>query len=218
MKEEIKLKVVESWDDITMSQYVKLVELSEKYGPEPEPEQLLRYKCEQIHILNPNVSVDDIMRMTLPQVKQYFTMIEFLNTDIVTHSCKTIEIDGKQYDLQDFKLISLEQWIDAEKYGSSIKTAHKLVSIFFIKASEYNESELDKVSDYILNSPITKYFYVVSQFFFIHTALGMAIERYSSKVIQQQKMIKKTIEKAEKYDKRIKQIQAKLRGFKFWKT
>ena len=42
---EIKLKLPESWDDVSMEQYVKLVKLVEKYDL-TEPDQVLKYKRE----------------------------------------------------------------------------------------------------------------------------------------------------------------------------
>ena len=132
---EIKLKLPESWDDISMEQYVKLVKLVEKYDL-TEPDQVLKYKIEQIHILNPQISVDNLMKLTMSQTKQYFEAIEFLNTDPVTHNAKVINIGDHEYHFQDLKLMSLEQLIDTEKYSQSIDTAHRLIAIFFIKADQ----------------------------------------------------------------------------------
>jgi hypothetical protein len=214
---EIKLKLPESFDDVSMEQYVNLLKLIDKYDL-TEPDQVLKYRIEQIHALNPEVSIESLMKLRISQLKEYFQSIEFLDSQPITHNSKVLDIDGVKYEFQDLKLMSLEQWIDSEKYSTSIESAHRLVSIFFIESSKYSESELDKVSEFILKSPVTKYFWVVSNFFFIHEALGLAINLYSNKLTQQQKTIKRTIEKAEKYDKIIKQAQVKLRGFKFWKT
>lgn len=211
--EQIKLKIADSYDDITMNEYIKLLKIMDKYNLE-DKKDILRYRIDQISILNPKYSKDDLMKLTMTQLREYFSKMEFLDADMVSHNSKVLDIDGIKYEFQDLKLMSLEQWIDSEKYSSSIDTAHKLVSIFFIEASKYSESELDKVSEYILNSPVTKYFYIISNFFFIFEALGLAISRYSDQVNKEKMIMEKVKERAIGYDKIIKKFQAKLRGFK----
>ena len=214
---EIKLKLPESWDDISMEQYVKLVKLVEKYDL-TEPDQVLKYKIEQIHILNPQISVDNLMKLTMSQTKQYFEAIEFLNTDPVTHNAKVINIGDQEYHFQDLKLMSLEQWIDTEKYSQSIDTAHRLIAIFFIKADQYDELELEKVSNYILKSPVTNYFWAVAFFLFIHKALGMATELFSEENNKHQKKIEKIIKNSKAINEKINKFRVKLPGFKSSKT
>lgn len=205
------LKAPVSWADITLKQYVELLKLPAKYDLEDEL-QKLKYRLEQVSILNPQYSTEDLQKLTLSQVKDYFDEIEFINTDPVLENCKEIEIRGKKYEFQEFKYITLEQWIDTEKY-SNLDNAHKLIAIFYIKPDEYTPQELDKVSNWLLNQPATKYFWSVSFFLFIHKAFGLAIKRYSEKIQSQVSLMNRTIEISKKLDKKLKRVASKF-GFK----
>lgn len=208
---KLKLKIPTNWAEITMEQYVKLVGLIEKFDLE-KPDELLKYRLEQTAILNPDYTTEVIGKMTLEQLKDYFKKIEFLDTRPVLKECKVLEIDGKKYEFQDFKLMSLEQWIDTEKYYSLDK-AHKLIAIFYIKADEYNAAEHEKVANYLLKAPATEYFWSVSFFLFIHKAFGLAIELYSENLQKKELKAKKMVERMERADKRLKAVQ-KVFGFK----
>lgn len=214
---EIKLKLPQSYDDVSMEQYVKLVKLVDKFDLS-DSNQLLKYKIEQIHILNQEVSTEQLMKLRLSQLKEYFQAVEFLNSEPVTHNSKVVIIGDKEYQFQDLKLMSLEQWIDTEKYSTSIDTAHKLIAIFFIQADKYSDSELDIVSDYILKSAVTKYFWAASFFLFIHLALGEAINRFSEITQEQEKRVNQIIKRSKQIQEKIKEFRAKLPGFKSSKT
>ena len=208
---EFKLKAPTSWADITLKQYVELLKLPNQYDLEDELDKL-KYRLAQVSILNPRYSVEDLQKLTLSQMKNYFDEIEFINQDPVLEECKELTIGDKKYTFQDFKYITLEMWIDTEKY-SSLEQAHKLIAIFYIKPDEYTPQELDKVSDYLLNQPATKYFWSVSFFLFIHKAYGFAIKAYSDKIQSQVKLLNRTIQISQKIDKKIKSVASKF-GFR----
>ena len=109
----------------------------------------------------------------------------------------------------DFKHLSLAQWIDAEKY-SDVLMAHKLISIFYINPKEYDDLELDKVSDWFDDQPSTKSFYLISQFFFIQKVLEIAMELYLKKEAKQMYQIERLI--------KINNKLHKMFGGRFWRT
>lgn len=208
---EITLKTPESWKDITLRQYVQLLQLTEGLNSEDELE-IINYRLKQVAILNPEYSVEDLQKLTLSQLKEYFDSIEFINTDPVLENCKELKIDGKKYTFQDFKYITLEQWIDCEKF-SNLNNAHKLIAIFYIKPEEYTPQELDIVSEWLLDAPATKYFWSISFFLFIHHALELAIKRYSEKTEKKINKMIRIAEISQEIDKKIKKVQSKF-GFK----
>lgn len=202
---QIKLKSPETWNDITMEEYIKLIGLTEKYELDNATD-LLKYRVEQIQVLNSEYSIDDIKKLTMPQLNQYFKSIEFLDERPVLRECKVLEIGGKKYEFQDFKMMSLEQWIDTEKYYSLDK-AHKLIAIFYIKAEEYNSVEHDRVSEYLLKAPVTEYFWSASFFLFIQRVLEAAIKRFSeNQIIETEKMekMKVNVERVERARKKVR--------------
>jgi hypothetical protein len=208
---QIKLKSPQSWEDITLDQYVKLIEAGEKYDLKDAIE-VVKYRLEQVHILNPQYTLEEIGLLTLPQLQSYYKQIEFLDDRPVLRECKQLTIDGKVYTFQDFKMMSLEQWIDTEKY-SNLREAHKLIAIFYIPAQEYNTQEHDKVSDYLLHAPATEYFWSASFFLFTHLVLGRATELFSENLLKQKATIDKVQRKVQKIKNLKKNLLNKL-GFK----
>ena len=205
------LKSPESWQDITLKQYVELLKLPSKFDLEDELEKL-KYRLEQVSILNPEYTPQDLQKLTLSQVKDYFESIDFINNDPVLEECRELIIEGKKYTFQEFKYITLEQWIDTEKF-SNLDMAHKLIAIFYIHPDEYTPQELDKVSNYLLQSPATKYFWSVSFFLFIHQAYGLAIKAYSDKIVKQGRVMKRTIQLSQSLNKKLKRVASRF-GYK----
>jgi hypothetical protein len=208
---EIKLHSPENWSEITTKQYVELLQAIEVCSKDDEVDYL-KLRMEQAKILNPNQPVE---KLTIPQIKEYFNSIKFLDERPVLELCNKITVDGKMYEFIQFKNMSMEQWIDSEKY-SSLDMAHKLIAIFYMRPDDYNEIDLDKVSDHILNGPVTKFFFALSIFLFIHHALELHTRLFSERVEQDKKMIQNVKDQAIKIDQKIKRFQTKLSGFKFW--
>jgi hypothetical protein len=199
---KLELKAPVDWSQVTLKQYKELLML--KYNEE----EVLEYRIDQCNIFNPQYSKFDLMKMSMPQLKLYFDSIDFVNAQPVLRDCKEIDIEGVKYTFIEFKNMSLEQWIDCEKY-SSIENSHKLIAIFYIEPEKYNDRELDKVSDWLLNAPVTEYFWSLSFFLFIHLAQGQAIKRFSE-------MVKKKREKTEKVIEISKRINEKLKSAQKW--
>lgn len=195
----LTLKSPESWNDISLSQYKRLISL------EFTEDTILEYRINQVHILNDQYSTDDLMKMSMLQLKTYFNEIEFINTNPVLKDCKMFNIDGKEYIFGDFKNMSLEQWIDCEKY-TSLENCHKLISIFYIKPEEYNDKELDKVSEWLNKQPVTEYFWSVSFFLFIHRALELSIKQFSEKLEKNREKTQRIITISKRIDKKLKSV------------
>jgi hypothetical protein len=201
---EIKLKSPENWSDITFKQWRMILDRATNLKLD-DPINVLKYRLSQTQILNPEYSEEQIGKLKVNQLKEYFKSIEFLDSEPVKEIWKSFELDGKKYELIDFKNLSLEQWIDCEKY-SNILDAHRLISIFYINPNEYNEIELDKISEYIDKQPCGKVFYLVSFFFFTQTALELATNLYSDQIIE----MSQKIEKIKIVDQKIKKLKGKL--------
>lgn len=208
---EIVLTLPESWNDITLEQYVKLVKLIDKYDIN-NPTEAILMRLEQLNILNDTWTLDQLKKLTIPQLTTYFKGIEFINNDPVLENCKEIVIEDKKYIFNDFKHLTLEQWIDAEKF-SELELAHRLIAIFYINPKEYDDLELDKVSEWLLKAPVTKYFWSVSFFLFIHRASELAILRYSEKIETGKKKMEKVIRIGKKVEETKKRILKRF-GFK----
>ena len=208
---KLELNIPESWRDITLKQYIGLLEASTSIDTE-DSITLLNHRVKQATILNPHLTEEQIKKISMSQMKEYFDKIDCIDAEPVTENCKKLVIDGKTYEFIEFKNMSLEQWIDSEKY-SSIEECHKLIAIFYINPKDYSEMELDKVSNWLLDQPVTKTFWSVSFFLFIQKAFELALEDYSIRMAKQTKKIMRVIEISKKIDQKIKRVQKRL-GFK----
>jgi hypothetical protein len=211
MMKKINLTTPDDWNDITLNQYKMLLKVQSETIIENELD-LYKLRTEQVLILNPHVEKDDILRLSLEQLSAYFKAIEFLDKEPVKKEQKELKIDGKKYIFSHFKNLSLEQWIDAEKY-SSIEDAHKLIAIFYIKPIEYDEVELDKVSDWLDKQPAHVAFWTISQFFFIQKALELGTNLYLEQMTKKAEKVKRVIEISRKIDARLRQF-----GSRFYMT
>ena len=201
---EIKLYIPESWTDITFKQYRLLLDSQRRYNLDNPIEQL-EYRVDQMSILNPDILIEDLKKLTLTQAKEYFDQINVLyDKEPVKKEMNSFEIDGKKYELIKFKHLSLAGWIDAEKY-SDLLMSHKLISIFYINPDEYNDIELDKVSDWLDEQPAPTGFYLVSFFLTTQKILELATSLY----------LEKTKEEIEKMEKIIKLSNKVRRWFGF---
>lgn len=192
----IELKIPQDWNDITLSQYKQLLMLPSMYNLENIEDQY-EYKKAQMSIINPHLDIEDIGKMKMSQAIDYYNRIEFINNQPVLENCKTINIDGKVYTFGDFKNMTMDQWIDTEKYGTRTEDCNKLIAIFYINGDEYCAKEHDKVSEWLDKAPATKYFWSVSFFLFIQTASELAFRHYSNKLMSKLEW-KKRVEKNKK--------------------
>jgi hypothetical protein len=208
---KLELTIPENWNDVSLKQFRQMLLLIEKYNVEDDEITKLKLRVAQIAIFNPQVKEEDLMKLKLSQLGEYFQKMEFLDAEPVKEIVKEWKLGDKTYHLNEFKNLSLDGWISAEKW-SNIEDAHKLISIFYIDPREYSEIEVDRICDIIDNEPVSKSFYLVAQFFFIQKALEISGEIYIHKLNQ----LKKGIEKAEKIKMKWQQRLYKL-GLRSWK-
>lgn len=191
-KKKINLNVPESFEDLTLNQWKRLLKIQMHSKIEDELD-LYKMRISQLHILNPDVSEDDLKRLSLVQLTDYFKSIEFIDAEQpVKENQKEIVIDGKKYHFNHFKNMSLEQWIDAEKW-CEIEDCNKLISIFYLSANDYNTAEQEKIAEWLDNSPAHIGFWTISQFFFIQRALEQGINLYSEQMIEKAKKVERVI-------------------------
>lgn len=208
MSKKIELKTPSDWREVTLHQYKHLLKLQTETEVKDQLD-LYKLRIGQISILNPDVAEEDIKRMSLEQLTHYFKEIDFLDNEPVKADQSTLTIEGKEYKFTHFKNLTLEQWIDAEKY-SSMEDAHKLIAIFYIDPKEYDDVELDKVSEWLDKQPAHIGFWTISQFFFIQKALELSISLYSEKELKKVEKIKRVIEISKRIDHRLKQFGSKF--------
>lgn len=190
------------WNDITFNQWKNLLSLDLI-----EDLDELTKRLKQVHILNPHIKDEtDIGKLTIPQLTQYFSTIEFIKDEPVKEIFNEFELDGKKYKQIQFKDISLAQWIDAEKFSIDVIQHHQLIAIFYINPQEYNDIERDRVAEYIDNLPCSKVFYLVSQFFFIQTALEKTLEEYSVQMRKKKDKIERIIKTSKKISTKIQKL------------
>lgn len=206
---KIELKVVEDWNDITLNEWKRLLKLSSEMKNDESPLEVYKVRLEQVKILNPAVDEADIKKMTISQLKSYFDMIDFLDTEPVKANQETIEIDGETFKFNDFRHMSLEQWIDAEKY-SSIEDADKLIAIFYLNAENYSNDRHEKVSKWLDSQPAHIGFWTVGKFFFIQKALEVGMELYSEEIIKKTQKIQRVIENSKKINEALSRFGSRF--------
>jgi hypothetical protein len=205
VRQKINLNVPESFDDITLNQWKRLLKLQMESKIENELD-LYKMRIAQLHILNPDVTEDELKRLSLSQLTDYFKSIQFLDLEQpVKENQKQIIVDGKTYRFNHFKNMSLEQWIDAEKW-TDIEDCHKLISIFYLNANDYNNIEQEKIADWLDRSPAHVGFWTISQFFFIQKSLEIAINLYSEQMIQRAKKVERVVYWSKKINQAMKRF------------
>jgi hypothetical protein len=191
-KKKINLTVPESYEDITLNQWKRLLKMQSETPIENELD-LYKMRISQLSILNEGVNEEDLMRLSLEQLTDYFKAIEFLDLEQpVKENQKEIMVDGKKYTFNHFKNMSLEQWIDAEKY-SNIEDCDKLIAIFYLSSDEYNNKDHQKIAEWLDKSPSHIGFWTISQFFFIRRASEEGIKLYSEWIQKRTQTIERTI-------------------------
>lgn len=198
----MELNQVENWTDITFNQYKHLLKL------ELEEREPIEKRIEQIAILNPDVSTDDIRSMRMTQMVEYFKTIDFIDKEPVKEILNHINIDGRIFRQISFNNLSLAQWIDAEKFSVDVLDHHQLLAIFYIDPDDYNDIIRERVAEWIDNQPCSRVFYIVSQFFFIQTVLERVLEDYSEEKTRWMKGVERLI-------LNTKRVKAALKAVKF---
>jgi hypothetical protein len=204
---KIELTIPQNWNEISLKQFRQLIMGIQGFGKLDEI-NILKWRIRQLHILNPHISEETLLKLKLSQLSEYFTQIEWLDNEPIKEIIKEWIINDKKYYLNEFKNLSVDQWISAEKW-SNIEDGHRLISIFYIDPREFSEIEVDRICDKIDNEPVTKSFYLMSQFFFIQKSLEISGQMYIQKMQEMKRLLEKTV----KIDKWIRQRLYKL-GFK----
>lgn len=201
MTMKLELITPENWNDITFNQWCKLIDL---LGNSELNE--LEKRIQQVLIINPLVNRDDLLKLKTTQLAKYFKTIDFLDDEPIKEVWNEIDFGNKKWKLIDFQHMSMAQWIDSEKFAVKPELWSNLVAIFYMDPQHYNDREREELAEYIAEQPCSKVFYLPAEFFFIQTALGMAIKEFSDREM-------KVKEKAEKIIKATKRVQ-KWFGFK----
>jgi hypothetical protein len=185
----------QSWNDITFKQWKKLISvLNEDLDP-------LEKRLKQAAILNPHIENEsDIGKLSLPQITEYFSTIQFLDNEPVKELFNEFLLDEKKFKQIQFKDISLAQWIDAEKFSLDVLDHHQLIAIFYIEPNEYDDIIRERVAEFIDEQPCSRIFYLVNQFFFIQTALERTTLLYSNQMKSKKQQIEKVIRISSRID------------------
>lgn len=210
----MKIELIQplNWSDLTFNQYKRLLKLILE-NKSPEGSDLLKLRLDQISIINPHLELETIGKLRATQVIDYFQSIAFIDEEPVKEIFNEFELDGKKFKQIKFNDLSLAQWIDAEKWGGDVLDHHKLIAIFYIKPDEYSDGIRDRVADYLDALPAPYIFYLVSQFFFIQTALERGLVAYSEWQTKKMMEVEKIIKNSKKIDEKLKRVR-KLFGFK----
>jgi len=200
----ITLYSPENWGEVTFKQWRLMLAEMHKLDVSDKI-NLLRYRVKQAQILNPQYTEKQIGQLTLPQLQQYFTKIEFLDDEPVKEIWDEFEINGETYKLINYKNLSLEMWIDGEKY-TSMEDAHKLIALFYLRPDTYSEEKLDEIAQFIDTQPCGRVFYLISFFFFTHKALELATSLYSDQLTN----LNRKIERVKETDQKIKNLKSKV--------
>jgi hypothetical protein len=185
----------QSWNDISFKQWKKLISvLNEDLDP-------LEKRLKQAAILNPHIENEsDIGKLSLPQITEYFSTIQFLDNEPVKELFNEFLLDEKKFKQIQFKDISLAQWIDAEKFSLDVLDHHQLIAIFYIEPNEYDDIIRERVAEFIDEQPCSRIFYLVNQFFFIQTALERTTLLYSNQMKSKKQQIEKVIRISSRID------------------
>lgn len=189
---KIDLNIPESWNDISFNQWKRIVNLVPKNAKDLDNIDLLKIRIEQTHILNPHIEKEDLMKLSYNQLLDYFQSIDFIDKEPVKQVMDKIIVDGVEYEMLDFKYMSLEQFIDAESFGN-IMDSNKLIAIFYIHPDRYDNIILDKVADFIDKSPAPIGFWMISKFFFIQRALDLSMELFSEKMLKEKAKMERVL-------------------------
>jgi hypothetical protein len=193
---KVELIQPNDWQDISFSQWKRLIKLLNEGNLNP-----LELRLKQAVILNPHIEDEsDIGKLSLAQLTEYFSGIQFIDTEPVKELFSEFILDDKKFKQVQFKDISLAQWIDAEKFSLDVLEHHQLIAIFYIQPDEYNDIIRDRVAAFIDEQPCSRIFYLVNQFFFIQAALERATVVYSNRLKKRQKKLERVIEVSKKVE------------------
>jgi len=214
----MKLELIQpnSWNDLTFNQYKRLLKLVLEEDS-TDPINILKLRLKQMAVINPDYTVEELGKLRATQVIEYYKTIDFIDNEPVKEIFNEFILDHKKFRQIKFNDLSMAQWIDAEKFSSDILDHNKLIAIFYIQPDEYNDMIRDRVAEYLDNLPAPKVFYLVSQFFFIQTALEKALVDYSAHQAKMMKRVQRVIEKTRAINEKVKRVQ-KWFGFKSYTT
>lgn len=124
----MKITIPESFDEVTISQLREICLLDDS--------NKTKYAIEVAAILS-DTDPEVIRKLDTTYLAQITASLQFVAELPKVNYKQTITVDGKLYAVQDFKRMSLGQWIDIEELGKDWKNnLHKILAVIYLPATE----------------------------------------------------------------------------------
>lgn len=208
MKENKDIKLKNSWYEITISEFLQLIQLQEVN----DDFQLAR-EVEIMKILTGDPNIDDL---SLPEFKQLMNKVTFMNQPIPERV-----YPPKSYDTPKFKYIikpdltklTTAQYVDYTNYvkkSEGLEDLAKILSVFFIpKGFDYGEGyDMDEVIEDIENNVDIVTASSVASFFELQSQTCIkALKDYSIRTMKKAMKKQKDPIKKEELKKKINELK-----------
>lgn len=119
------MRIPKSYSDITIAQFDELKEIS---LIENNSEREIESLCCLL-----NCDPGTVNKLSIGEINEINTSLEFLKKEPTTHFNKIITIDGVEYGfISNLETITLGEWVDFDYYSSTFEISkHKLASILW---------------------------------------------------------------------------------------
>ena len=208
MKENKDIKLKNSWDEITISEFLQLIQLQEVN----DDFQLTR-EVEIMKILTGDPNIDDL---SLPEFKQLMNKVTFMNQPIpeTIYPSKSYNTPKFKYIIKpDLTKLTTAQYVDYTNYvkkSEGLEDLAKILSVFFIpKGFEYGEGyDMDEVIEDIENNVDIVTASSVANFFALQSQTCIkALKDYSIRMMKKAMKKQKDPIKKEELKKKISEVK-----------
>ena len=208
MKENKDIKLKNSWDEITISEFLQLIQLQEVN----DDFQLAR-EVEIMKILTGDPNIDDL---SLPEFKQLMNKVTFMNQPIpeTIYPSKSYNTPKFKYIIKpDLTKLTTAQYVDYTNYvkkSEGLEDLAKILSVFFIpKGFEYGEGyDMDEVIEDIENNVDIVTASSVANFFALQSQTCIkALKDYSIRMMKKAMKKQKDPIKKEELKKKISEVK-----------
>ena len=208
MKESKDIKIKNSWDEITISEFLQLIQLQDVN----DDFQLAR-EVEIMKILTGDPNIDDL---SLPEFKQLMNKVTFMNQPIpeTIYPPKSYNTPKFKYIIKpDLTKLTTAQYVDYTNYvkkSEGLEDLAKILSVFFIpKGFEYGEGyDMDEVIEDIENNVDIVTASSVASFFELQSQTCIkALKDYSIRTMKKAMKKQKDPIKKEELKKKIEEVK-----------
>lgn len=124
----MKITIPESFDEVTISQLREICLLDDS--------NKTKYAIDVAAILS-DTDPEVIRKLDTTYLAQITASLQFVAELPKVNYKQTITVEGQMYAVQDFKRMTLGQWIDIEELGKDWKNnLHKILAVIYLPATE----------------------------------------------------------------------------------